>query len=59
MDKTALGAFQMVRSERVRDTAEFESIQSIERSRIEGDNAVPAALDWDWLIGNYCVARSL
>lgn len=44
MDKAAFGAFNMVKSEGVRHAAEFETIWVVERTCVEGNNAIPTAL---------------
>ena len=44
MYEAALGAFNVVESERVWHTAEFKAVWIVERSCVEYHNAIPTAL---------------
>lgn len=44
MYKTALGAFNVVQSERIRHATKLEAVWGVERSCVESNNPIPAAL---------------
>ena len=46
----------MMSCERVRDASEFESVWFVEGSCVEGYNAVPAGLYWNWVACEECVS---
>lgn len=57
MDKTAFGTFQMVSSERVRDTTESKRWHVVEWCGVKRNDAIPTALYWYWLTGNESISR--
>ena len=59
MDETALRAFDMLEGKGVWYTAELERIWLVEGHSVEGNNAVPATLDWDRLARDDGIARRL
>ena len=44
MYKAALGAFNVVESERIRHAAKLKAVWSVERSCVECNNPIPTAL---------------
>lgn len=42
--KTAFGAFNMMKSERIWHAAELQAVRVVERSRVESNDSIPTAL---------------
>lgn len=59
MYEATFGAFNVVKSERIRHAAELKVIRIVERSRVESNDSVPAALHRYRVARNYGVAGSL